>query len=200
MNEENPHRRWVSKAAEIIREGGIVIYPTDTNYAAGCDIFNKKTVERLYRVSHRSRDSLMSCILYDFSIISQYASVSSAAYRLMKKYLPGPYTFILNGRNELPKLTLTKQKTIGIRMPDNNIIRALSEAYGAPILNTHIVPENHLIDDPEELMEEHQNDIDLMLLSRPIAHERTTLIDLSDDDNWFLAHQGLGEFDLSDLH
>ena len=122
---ENPNEREIEKVVQFLRDGGLIVYPTDTIYGLGCDIFNTRAVEKICRYKNIDpRKANLSFICYDLSNISEYAKVDNNTFKLMKKNLPGPFTFILNGNSNLPKLFRNK-KTVGIRVPDNNIIREL---------------------------------------------------------------------------
>ncbi|MDR1591938.1 MAG: threonylcarbamoyl-AMP synthase [Prevotellaceae bacterium] len=151
---ENPNPKAVDKAVEVLRNGGILIYPTDTVYGIGCDMFQAKTVERVCQFKGIDpRKATFSIICYDLSQISAYAKVDNSIFKLLKRNLPGAFTFILNGSNNLPKL-FKGRKTIGIRMPDNSIIRAIVDALGHPIYTTSIKEANEVTEyetDPELL-------------------------------------------------
>lgn len=138
LYEENPNQREVDKVIEVLRNGGIVIYPTDTLYAFGCDAMNVRAVERICAIKgiNPQRNNL-SIICYDLSDISEYAKVNNETFKLMRKNLPGPFTFILNTTSTLPKI-YKNRKTVGIRVPDNNIIRELVTQLGNPILTTSV--------------------------------------------------------------
>src|SRR3972149_5234891 len=131
----HPQKRLIQKASEAIDNGEVISYPTDTGYALGADIFNKRAVDKLYWIKKSDKSKLLSCICYDFSMLSEYAHISNAAYRIMKRLLPGPYTFILKGKSRLPKMTLTKRRTIGVRMPRNVISEALFWGCKNPLLS-----------------------------------------------------------------
>ena len=136
INPQNPQTRLIRKVVEILRDGGIVVYPTDTYYGIGCDLMNPKAIERIYLLKRRDKGKPFSFICSDLTNISQYAKVSNYAYRTMKRLLPGPYTFILEGSKLVPKIMLTKRKTAGIRVPDNEICLALVRELGHPIITT----------------------------------------------------------------
>jgi tRNA threonylcarbamoyl adenosine modification protein (Sua5/YciO/YrdC/YwlC family) len=127
----------------MLRQGGVIAYPTDTMYGIGCDIFAQKAVKRVHQIKRRPKHKPFSFMCSDLKNISQYAHVSNTAYRLMKKNLPGPYTFVLPGSKLVPKIMLTKQKTVGIRVPDNPICLAIIEELGNPILNTSALRQDH---------------------------------------------------------
>ncbi|MBF0376987.1 MAG: threonylcarbamoyl-AMP synthase [Desulfamplus sp.] len=136
VNPDNPQPRLISKVVELLREGGVIAYPTDTFYGIGCDIMNKKAIERVYQLKNRDKSEPFSFICSDLTHISEYAKVSNFAYRNMKRVLPGPFTLILPGSKMVPKIMLTKRKTAGIRVPNNNIVLAIAKELGHPILST----------------------------------------------------------------
>jgi tRNA threonylcarbamoyl adenosine modification protein (Sua5/YciO/YrdC/YwlC family) len=141
INPINPQPRLIAQAVEIMQHGGVVCYPTDTMYGIGCDIFNQKAVKRVYQIKRRPKDKPFSFMCASLTNISQYGHVGNTAYRLMRKNLPGPYTFVLSGTKMVPKIMLTKQKTVGIRVPDHPVCLAIIEALGNPVLNTSAVLE-----------------------------------------------------------
>jgi tRNA threonylcarbamoyl adenosine modification protein (Sua5/YciO/YrdC/YwlC family) len=136
INPINPQPRLIAQAVEIMQHGGVICYPTDTMYGIGCDIFNQKAVKRVYQIKHRPKDKPFSFMCASLTNISQYGHVGNTAYRLMRKNLPGPYTFVLSGTKMVPKIMLTKQKTVGIRVPDHPVCLAIIETLGNPVLNT----------------------------------------------------------------
>ncbi|MDR2549633.1 MAG: threonylcarbamoyl-AMP synthase [Desulfobulbus sp.] len=136
INPLNPQSRLISQAVEILQHGGVICYPTDTMYGIGCDIFNQKAVKRVYQIKRRPKDKPFSFMCASLTNISQYGHVGNTAYRLMRKNLPGPYTFVLSGTKLVPKIMLTRQKTVGIRVPDHPICLALLESLDNPLLNT----------------------------------------------------------------
>lgn len=136
INPVNPQPRLIAQVVEILQHGGVVCYPTDTMYGIGCDIFNQKAVRRIYQIKRRPKDKPFSFMCASLTNISQYGHVGNTAYRLMRKNLPGPYTFVLSGTKVVPKIMLTKQKTVGIRVPDNAVCLAIIEMLGNPVLNT----------------------------------------------------------------
>ena len=136
INQHNPQQRLILKIVDILKSGGVVVYPTDTYYGIGCDIMNKKAIERIYQIKQRNRSKPFSFICSGLKNISFYAKVSNYAYKTMKRLLPGPYTFILEGSKLVPKIMLTKRKTAGIRVPDNPICLALVKELGNPVITT----------------------------------------------------------------
>ncbi|HEY5514353.1 MAG TPA: L-threonylcarbamoyladenylate synthase [Geomonas sp.] len=136
INPENPQPRLIAKVVEILKNGGVVVYPTDTTYGIGCSIFSKKGVERIYAIKQRERKKPFSFICSDLSDIARYAKVSNYAFKLLRRLLPGPYTFVLEANSVVPDLLLTKQRTVGVRMPDNKICLAIVKELGHPIVTT----------------------------------------------------------------
>lgn len=142
INPQNPQLRLIRKVVDTLRQGGIVIYPTDTHYGIGCDLMNQKAIEKIYQLKRRDHAKPFSFICSDLTHISRYAKVSNYAYRTMRRLLPGPYTFILEGSRLVPKIMLTKRKTAGIRVPDNAICLALVRELGHPIITTSATTAN----------------------------------------------------------
>ena len=138
INPINPQPRLVKQIAELLKGGSIICYPTDTGYGIGCDIFNSKAVKRLMQIKKRPKNKPFSFMCSNLKHISEYAHVSNTAYRLLRKNLPGPYTFVLPGTKLVPKIMATKQKTVGIRVPDAPICLQLIEALGNPVVNSSI--------------------------------------------------------------
>ena len=136
INPYNPQARLISQVVDTLQRGGVICYPTDTMYGVGCDIFNQKAVKRVYQLKNRPRNKPFSFMCSSLKNISQYGHVGNVAYRLMRKNLPGPYTLVLSGSKVVPKIMLTRQKTVGIRVPDNPICLAIIEGLGNPLLNT----------------------------------------------------------------
>lgn len=184
INAINPQPRLIAQAADILRHGGVICYPTDTMYGIGCDIFNQKAVKRVYQIKRRPKDKPFSFMCDSLTNISQYGHVGNTAYRLMRKNLPGPYTFVLSGTKLVPKIMLTKQKTVGIRVPGHLVCLAIIEALGNPILNTSAAPEDEAdaqicsADDVERLF---GKQVDLIIDSGEIIPEPSSVISLLDE-------------------
>jgi tRNA threonylcarbamoyl adenosine modification protein (Sua5/YciO/YrdC/YwlC family) len=136
INPDNPQPRLVSQVVDTLKKGGVVAYPTDTTYGIGCSIFSKKGIERIYLIKQREKKKPFSFICTDISEIAKYAKVSNYQFKIMRRLLPGPYTFVLEANSIVPDLLLTKQRTVGIRMPDNRICLALVSELGHPIVTT----------------------------------------------------------------
>lgn len=136
INPDNPQVRLINQVADQLRNGGIICYPTDTGYGIGCDIFNQKAIKRIFQIKNRPTKKPFSFICSSLKNVSDYGYVSNLAYRLMRKNIPGPYTFVMPATKLVPQIMISKQKTVGIRVPDNNICLQLVEALAHPILNT----------------------------------------------------------------
>lgn len=136
IHADHPQPHQISRVAQCLKNGGVIAYPTDTTYGIGCSIFNKKGIEQIYRMKARERNKPFSFICSSVSEVSQYARVHNVAFKYLKRYLPGPYTFVLEATRETPDLLLTRQKTVGIRIPDNRICIDLVLALGNPIITT----------------------------------------------------------------
>ncbi|MCQ2210975.1 MAG: threonylcarbamoyl-AMP synthase [Paludibacteraceae bacterium] len=193
---ENPNQREIDKVVQFLRDGGLIVYPTDTIYGLGCDIFNTKAVEKICRYKNIDiRKANLSFICYDLSNISEYAKVDNDTFKLMKKNLPGPFTFILNGNNNLPKLFRNK-KTVGIRIPDNNIIRELVKGLGNPILSTSVRDDEDEIQeyftDPELIHERYENIADVVINGGYGSLDPSTIVDCTGDEP-IIVRQGKGE-------
>ena len=139
LDPDNPEIWYLIDAIDVIRKGGVMAYPTDTVYGLGCDLFDKKAIERIYQIKKMPKRKPLSFICSDLKHISEYAHISNKAYRLMKRLLPGPYTFILPATHKVPRLMLTKRRTVGIRIPDNKICMELLAQLGNPIISTSLI-------------------------------------------------------------
>jgi tRNA threonylcarbamoyl adenosine modification protein (Sua5/YciO/YrdC/YwlC family) len=194
---ENPDPRKISQVLEVLRRGGVIIYPTDTIYGMGCDIFNQKAIERIGLIKGvKPKKEHFSFICYDLSNISEYTrSLSTPVFKMMKKALPGPFTFILAANNKVPKLLNSKKKTVGIRVPDHNIPRLLVKELGQPILTTSIRDEDDVIEystDPELIYEKYKDLVDIVIDGGYGNNVASTVIDCSGEQIEVLR-EGLGE-------
>lgn len=177
-----PQMRYINRAVETLKNGGVIIYPTDTVYGLGCDIFNPEALERIYDIKLDAGTKLFSFICHDLKDIAKYAKVSDFAYKSMKKLLPGPYTFVLPAAREVPKKLWTKRKTVGIRIPDNNIALTLSRELGHPIISTSVTSrKGELLFDPFEIRAIFNSRADLMLSTGALEGKPSSIIDLSKD-------------------
>jgi tRNA threonylcarbamoyl adenosine modification protein (Sua5/YciO/YrdC/YwlC family) len=183
LHPDNPQQRYINKAIETLKNGGVIIYPTDTVYGLGCDIFNKEAVERIYMIKNETDTKLFSFICSDLKDISKYAKVSNFAYKAMKKLLPGPYTFVLPAAREVPKILWTKRKTVGIRIPENEIARTLALELGNPIISTSATTrKGDLLFDPIEIRTIFNNSVDLMISMGGLNGSPSSIVDLSGEE------------------
>ena len=176
INSQNPQRRLIRRACQILKEGGVIAYPTDTFYGIGCAIQNKKGIEIIKRIKDRPKNKPFSILCDDLHEISRYAKVSNYAYKTMKRLLPGPYTFILEATKLVPKIMLTKRKEIGIRIPDNNICRAIVKELSMPIISSSADYET-----PYEIEEAYKGYIDMVIDGGVIRPTPSSVISLVDD-------------------
>ena len=192
---ENPSAKNIHKAVEFLKQGKIIVYPTDTIYGIGCDILNKKAVQTIQKIKHRKKPKPLSIICADLKDISKWAIVSNFQYRILKKYLPGPFTFILKATSEAPKILLDKQrKTIGIRIPDNKICLEIVKELGNPIITTSVNKSGkQSYINPENIKKDWYGKVDLILDAGKIKGEPSTVISLINDEVEILR-QGKGVF------
>ncbi|MFT4033695.1 MAG: L-threonylcarbamoyladenylate synthase [Siphonobacter sp.] len=194
----NPEPRKIAQVLEVLKKGGIVIYPTDTVYGMGCDSHNARAVERIAQIKGiRPEKSDFSIICNDLSHIADYAKVSDVAFKVMKKVLPGPYTFVLTASTQLPRSLNPRKKTIGIRIPDHPITQAIVSELGNPIITTSIKSEDDFMEyptDPEEIFHVFQHKVDLVIDGGPGGLIPSTIIDAT-DNALEVIRQGLGEWD-----
>lgn len=196
LHPENPQLRYINKAVEVLKRGGIIIYPTDTVYGIGCDIFNKSALDKVRTIKNDPDIKLLSFICPNLKNISKYAKVSDYAYRKMKYLLPGPYTFILPAAKQVPKKLWTKRNTVGIRIPDHNVALKIVEELGNPIVSTSVTDrKGNVLIDPIEIRSIFNNQVDLMLASGNLIGEPSTVIDLSDDEPEVIR-EGAGDVSL----
>ena len=182
INPQNPQLRLIKRVIEVLKKGGVIGYPTDTIYGIGCDLFNKEAIERIYRLKKYNRNKPLSFICSNLKDISRYAYVSNYAYKTMRRLLPGAYTFILEATKLVPKMVMTKQKTVGIRVPDNPICLALVRELGHPIISTSVYrPDEELYSDPREIEERFGKSLDLVIDGGIIVAEHSSIIDLTDE-------------------
>jgi len=196
IHDKNPQMRLIHKAVQVLRDGGIVVYPTDTAYGMGCDLFNKRGIERIYEIKRRSRTQPFSFICSDLSDISNYAVVTNYAYKIMKRLLPGPYTFILGASRLVPKILLPKRKEVGIRIPDHEVCLSLVREFGGPIISTTVrLPDEEILTDPEIIEERIGHSVDLVIDSGILSPELSTVVSLVDDTPEIIR-EGKGDVDV----
>ena len=198
LHPDNPQPRLIKQLAECMLDGGIIIYPTDTIYGIGCDIFQTKAIEKICRIKGVDpQKAQLSFICKDLSHLSDYTkSIDTPLFRMLKKHLPGPYTFILPANKQVPKILQSKKSTIGLRVPGNNICLALGEAVGHPILSTSLPGEMvEEYTDPEVIFENFKDRVDFVIDGGIGGMVPSTIVDCTGDD-WTILRQGLGEFDV----
>jgi tRNA threonylcarbamoyl adenosine modification protein (Sua5/YciO/YrdC/YwlC family) len=193
IHPDNPQNRYIKMAADVLRDGGLLIYPTDSVYGLGCDLFNKNAVERIYQNKGNDKRKLLSFICPNLQGISEYAYVSNSAYKIMRHLLPGPYTFILNATKQVPRILLEKRKTVGIRVPDSVVCQALLSEFGRPIISTSAcLQDQDFLNDPEDIAATFAHRADLFLDTGPGGLEPSTIVDLTQDEP-VLIRQGKGK-------
>lgn len=182
INSDNPQLRLIKKAVEVLKEGGIIVYPTDTVYGMGCDLFNKQGIERIYEIKRRNKKEPLSFICADLKDISNYALVSNYAYKTMRRLLPGAYTFVMEASRLVPKILLTKRRTVGIRVPDNKICLSLVTELGHPLINTSAKLEaDEILSDPFEIERKFKHSVALVIDGGTLASDQSSVISLIDD-------------------
>ena len=195
IHPDNPQSRLIRQAAQILREGGVIAYPTDSSYALGCHLGDKTAMERIQAIRRADKNHNFTLVCRDLSDIGTYARVDNSQFRLLKAVTPGPFTFILRATHEVPRrLQNPKRKTIGIRIPDNPIVHALLDELGEPIMSSTLLLPGHLwpLNDPEEIREQLEHQLDLVIDGGHCPQEPTTVLDLSDTTP-VLLRQGGGD-------
>lgn len=197
---ENPNEKMIQQVVDVLKKGGIIIYPTDTVYGLGCDITNQKAIERICKIRGiKPEKANFSFICYDLSHISDYTKpIDNETYRILKKALPGPFTFIFNASKNVPKLLSSNKKTVGIRVPDNNIARCIVKLLENPIISTSIHDDDEIMEystDPELIHEKYEDLVDLVIDGGFGDNQASTVVDCSDGE-FEVIRQGKGDLDL----
>ena len=193
IHPDNPQVRYIKMAAEVLRTGGLIVYPTDSVYGLGCDLLNKNAIEKIYQCKGRDKRKLLSFICPDLKNISEYACVPDSAYKIMRRLLPGPYTFILNATKQVPRILLEKRKTVGIRVPDNAVCQALLAEFGRPIISTSArLTEQSFLNDPDEIADTFEHIAEIYLDTGVGGLEISTVIDCTGED-LEIVRQGKGK-------
>jgi len=187
INPDNPQKRLIDKVVQVLDQGGLIIYPTDTFYGIGCDLFQKKSIQRVYQLKRRPLTKPFSFVCANLKDISLYAQVSNHAYRIMKRSLPGPYTFILEGTRLVPKLMLTRRRTVGIRVPNNKICLSIVKNLGRPIISTSVP-----LDEPSVIHDTYPSLVEMVIDGGVISYEPSTVVSLI-DDRAEVIREGKGE-------
>ncbi len=199
LYEENPDPRRVQQVVNVLRNGGVIIYPTDTVYGMGCDITNQRAIERICKIKGiNPKKHNFSFICADLSNIAQYTRViDKPVFKMMKKAFPGPFTFILEASTQVPKILHSNKKTVGIRVPNHGVPRAIVEELGQPILSTSIHDEDEVVEystDPELIYEKYQNLVDLVIDGGYGANVASTVLDCTGEEV-VVVREGLGNMD-----
>ncbi len=193
INPQNPQKRLIQKVIDVLENGGIIIYPTDTLYGIGCDLTNRRAVEKIYQIKKRRAQKPFSFICSDLKNISSYAKVSDFSYKTMKRLLPGPYTFILEGTKLVPKIMQTNRKTVGIRVPDNQICLQIVEMLGKPVISTSVIlPDQEVPVEPYEMENFFGPRVDVVVDGGPVPGVPSSVISLIDDQPE-VVRQGYGD-------
>ncbi|MEQ8415219.1 L-threonylcarbamoyladenylate synthase [Imperialibacter roseus] len=198
IHPDNPDMRKIDQVVEILRDGGVIIYPTDTVYGMGCDIFNQKAIEKILRIKGlKMKNANLSFICYDLSHISEYTRhLSTPVFKVMKKALPGPFTFILEASSRVPKILHANKKTVGIRVPNHNIPREIVNVLGNPIITTSIHDEDEVVEystDPGLIFEKYEDLVDAVIDGGYGNNVPSTIVNCVDDE-FEVIREGLGDF------
>jgi len=198
IHPDNPDRRKIDQVVKILKEGGVIIYPTDTVYGMGCDIFNQKAIEKILRIKGlKMKSANLSFICYDLSHISEYTRhLSTPVFKVMKKALPGPFTFILEASSRVPKILHANKKTVGIRVPNHNIPREIVNVLGNPIITTSIHDEDEVVEystDPGLIFEKYEDLVDAVIDGGYGNNVPSTIVNCVDDE-FEVIREGLGDF------
>lgn len=196
---ENPDERRIQQVIDVLKKGGVIVYPTDSVYSMGCDMTNRRAVEKMAQLKGlKLEEANFSLICYDLSNISEYTvQFGTDIYKMMKRALPGPYTFILNANKNIPKLFQSKKQTIGIRVPDNNIARTIVNRLGNPLLSTSVHDDDEILEyttDPELIHERYDEQVDLVIDGGYGNNEASTVIDCTGETPE-IVRQGIGVVD-----
>lgn len=182
INPENPQPRLIGQVVDCLRQGGVIIYPTDTTYGIGCDIFNRKGVKKIFQIKQRDSRKPFSFICSDLAEISRYAQVSNFAFKIMKRHLPGAYTFVLEATKIVPDSLSTRQKTVGVRIPENAICQAIVRELGHPLVTTSAnISGEQTPEDPYEINDLMGRVVDMVIDGGISMREASTVISLLDD-------------------
>lgn len=193
INPDHPQQRKVTQVVDCLKQGGIIAYPTDTTYGIGCSIFNKKGLETIYRLKQRDKRKPFSFICSDLSEVSRYARLTNHAFKIMKRYLPGPYTFVLEASREVPDLLLTRQKTVGIRIPDNRICLSIVQELDEPLVTTSAnTSGEEPFGDPELLHQQFGKQLDLVVDGGLLMTDVSSVISLLEKEPQILR-EGAGD-------
>lgn len=182
INPKNPQPRVIKRVVDVLQEDGVIVYPTDTVYGLGCNINSKKALERVRRIKKFDNKRHLSFVFADLKTIADYAQVTDFAYKVLRRYLPGPYTFVLKATRLVPRLVLTKKNEVGIRIPDNRICHALVAELGNPVLSSSVrLPDDQLLDDPVEIERIYKGQVELVVDGGVFLPQPSSVVSLMDD-------------------
>ncbi len=198
---ESPNEKKLDSIVKCLHNGGIIIYPTDTVYALGCDINNKTALERIAKIKGvKLKDANFSLVCFDLSELSKYVKqINRRTFKFLKRIFPGPFTIILKGTNKIPKIFCYKKKTVGIRIPNNNIARQIVKKFGNPIVSTSILDEDNIIEystDPELIHEKYKDIVDVVIDGGFGTNVASTIVDCTDENDFKIIREGKGKIDL----
>ena len=185
LHPEHPQKRHVDRIVEALHRGAVIVYPTDTVYGLGCDIFNSKAINRIYQIKRAPAGKPLSFVCSDLKDLARYAkNISNAAYRMMKRLLPGPYTFILEASRDVPKFMIGKRRTVGIRVPDNPICLEITQALGRPVLSTSITAadDDVAMNDINVITSRYGKAVDVIVDGGVVVSEPSTVVDLTGEE------------------
>ncbi|MCL5037951.1 MAG: L-threonylcarbamoyladenylate synthase [Chloroflexi bacterium] len=176
----NPEHKLIRKVVHMLRQGAVIAYPTDTVYGIGCDLHSKESIDRIYRIKKMPKHKPLSLLCADLSDIASYAHVGNASYKLMKRLIPGPYTFILPVTRMVPRTLLPKRRTLGIRVPDNQVVQAIIKELANPLINTSAsLDQKEILSDPAEIERTFGDQLDLIIDGGVLPNELSTVVDLT---------------------
>jgi tRNA threonylcarbamoyl adenosine modification protein (Sua5/YciO/YrdC/YwlC family) len=193
-NPSNPQKRHILRVVEVLEAGNLVAYPTDSTYGIGCDLHNKRAIEKVYELKKKDRKKPVSVVCSDIPGLSRYAVISNSAYRILKKHLPGPYTFILPATPLVPRIMLTPRKTVGVRIPDNAIVQEIVAALGRPLISTSAtLPDGTILNEPAAIEKTFRGWIEIVI-EGDCPGAPSTIVDLTEEEPKILR-QGIGRVD-----
>jgi tRNA threonylcarbamoyl adenosine modification protein (Sua5/YciO/YrdC/YwlC family) len=191
---EHPQQRLIKRAVDFLKEGKIILYPTDTLYGLGADVLQRDSFSRILKIKSASHHKLLTLICPDLKDISNWAVVPDLAYKMMRRVIPGKYTFILNATKQVPKTLLQKRKTIGVRFPDSAVVQSLLEHLGRPIISSSVPSDDIYFTDPDEIARQFPNEIDLILDAGVMFNQPSTVVDFTGSEPEIIR-EGAGDID-----
>ncbi len=193
---DTPHKRSIDRAVAALKEGQLIIYPTDTVYGLGGDLFQKRAIEQIYRIKGKTKYEPLSIICHSIQQASQYGKISNFAFRIIKRCTPGPYTFILEATREIPKLMLSRRKEVGIRIPDSAVVQAIVASLGHPLVNSSItLQEDEVLNDPDEIARRFEHQVAVLLDAGTLPDPRDSTIVKMMHQEIEIIREGKGDLD-----